>query len=77
MTTEEVIAQEMALGASADEAEWTAARLQERYVKKGLLWGRAASEAYPQGEYGSTPASDTVRITQEEYEAAELREWKS
>ncbi len=75
MKEEEVIAQEQALGASADEAVWTANNIDRHYMESGLLYGPAASIACVEGEYGSTPASETVAITQEEYEAAELREW--
>lgn len=75
MTKEELIAQETALGASGEEAEWTARNIEAHWLLDGLLYGRAASTACPEGEYGSTPASETVAITQEEYEAAELREW--
>jgi hypothetical protein len=76
MTQEEVQEQERSLGASGQEASWTARNVQAHYTNNGLLYGRAASEVCPEGEYGSTPASETVAISQEEYEAAELREWK-
>lgn len=75
MTMEEIMEEELALGASAEEWEYTR-KTMEAQLAEGFFWGKAYSVACVDGEYGLTPLRTAQAITEQEFENARSAEWR-
>lgn len=72
---EKLTEQELELGASQAEAEYTAKTMQDSF-ERGYRFGTAYSAPYPDGELGSTHISTMVPLSRNLFELAREFDWK-
>lgn len=76
MTREEMVQSEKDCGAPAEEAEWTATRVDSSYAR-GFRYGWCYSVVEPDGELGFTHVTTMLsKISKMQFEYAKKRNWQ-